>query len=160
MKCDRLTPEMDNIIIQEEEEIADEENMMDQDTCIHSSINGASEEESDKSSNKNLPENQHNVRLHFIDLVCMELEESDESKESNAEEVGDHARQRISNEKITEDNEMPTTRKYLEDLLAYQEISQGIPNSTIKLLGDCIRLQEASVQLIKEAKNRNLDVIL
>ena len=55
---------------------------------------------------------------------------------------------------------MPTARKYLEDLLAHQEISQGILNSTVKLLGDCFRLQEVSVQLTKEAKNQNLDVIL
>ena len=160
MKCDRLTPETNNIITQEEKESANEENMMDQDTCIHSSINGASKEESDKSSNKNLSENQHNVRLHFTDLVHMELEESEESEERNAEEVGDHARQHISNKKITKDNEMPTVRKYLEDLLVHQEISQGIPDSTIKLLGDCSRLQEVSVQLTKEAKNQNLDVIL
>ena len=160
MKCNRLTPETGNTIIQEKEESADEENMMDQDTCIHSSINGASKEKSDKSSNKNLPENQHNVQLHFTDLVHMELEESEESEESNAEEVGNHERQHISNEKITEDNEMPTVRKYLEDLLVHQEISQGIPDSTIKLLGDCSRLQEASMQLTKEAKNRNFDVIL
>ena len=46
-----------------------------------------------------------------------------------------------------------TARKYLEDLLTHQEISQGIPDSTIKLLDDCSRLQEASVQLTKEAKN-------
>ena len=55
---------------------------------------------------------------------------------------------------------MPTVRKYLEDLLVHQEISQGIPDSTIKLLGDRSRLQEVSVQLTKEAKNLNLDVIL
>ena len=52
----------------------------------------------------------------------------------------------------------------LDDLrhkaLALQEITQGIADSTVKVLGDHSRLWWTSVQLTKAAKNHNLHVIV
>jgi hypothetical protein len=55
--------------------------------------------------------------------------------------------------------------KCLEDLrceatLLNQEVAEAMPGSTLKLLADCSKLWEASVQLTKEEKSSNLDVIV
>jgi hypothetical protein len=81
--------------------------------------------------------------------------------------VGNYGRQDIDEDmtRTVDDNETHTKTKDLEVLqrkviLAHHEISQTGSDPILQILGDQSKLQEASVQLIKEAKRGGLDVIV
>ena len=126
-----------------------------QDTCAYGSVNSISKVE-DKET---LP--MHNVWHRLRHHACMESKESSEGGDANA--IGDYTRQIMSEDKTRMDKEAHTTSKHLEGLrhvLVHQDISQGIPGSISQVLGDQSKLWEASMQLTKEAKRHDLDVIV
>jgi hypothetical protein len=88
-------------------------------------------------SEQNAPRNLNNVQICLGHLVHME------SEGSSKDDMG----------------------KCLEDLrceatLLNQEVAEAMPGSTLKLLADCSKLREASIQLTRDAKMGNLDVIV
>jgi len=162
VKHNAPTPELDKINLREEsEEGSDEANTPDRDTCTYSSINSASEVESEGS----LPGNLRNVQHCLRQLARMESEESGGDDDGD-DGVEDYARHHMNNEtEIMNDQETCTTSRRLEDLrheaaLVHQEASQGIPGSTLWLLGDHFKLREAIVQLTDEGRRSDLDVIV
>ena len=151
-------PGVDNIIAtarEESEEDSDEANVLVQDTCAYNSINSTSKTESEG----DLPG--HNVRLHHRHHICMELEES--TGDDGDSGVGDYARQCMSEDKA-DDKKTLTASEYLEvlrhDIQAHQGISKQIPGSVSQILSNHSKLQEASMQLTKEAKKGGLNVIV
>jgi hypothetical protein len=138
--------------------------------CAHSSVNSASEVESE--SDECVPV--HNARLrlrHLARLDALESEEStgddDDEGDDDGEGVSNYRGQCVSEEttKTVDDKEIHTEREYLEDLrrkavLTRHEMSQRTPDSTLQILGDQSKLRLASVQLTKESKRDDLDVIV
>jgi hypothetical protein len=131
-----------------------------QDICAHSSgsINSASEVKSEES----LP---GHVRLHLKHLACIESEKS--TGDDNENGVGNYGRQYIGGNvtRTVDDKETHTKTKDLKVLqckviLAHHEISQTGPDLILQILGDQSKLREASVQLTKEAKRGDLDMIV
>lgn len=139
IKNDKLTPEPDKIAAREEsEEDSDEMNALEQ---AYTSISSASEEESEGC----LPGKLLNARSRLTHDARMESEESspDDDKETCT----------TSNLKRLED----IRRKAVE---ADQMVFQSAPGSISELLGDRSKLREASIQLTRDAKMGNLDVIV
>jgi hypothetical protein len=150
----KLTSELGNIIdiVTDESEEGSDTNTPARDTC---SVDGTSEVESEGT----LPED--NVQLRLRLQARMESEESTGDDDNSA--VGDHGRQCIS-EDTTNNKETHTASERLEvlrhEVLAHQEISKGIPGSTLQILGDQFKLREASAQLTKVTKREDLHVIV
>jgi hypothetical protein len=139
IRNDKLTPEPDKIAAREEsKEDFDEMNALEQ-ACI--SISRASEEESEGCLSGKL----HNARSRLTHNARMESKESspDDDKETCT----------TSNLKHLED----IRRKAVE---ADQMVSQSMPGFIFKLLGDRSKLREAIIQLTRNAKTGNLDVIV
>ena len=96
--------------------------------------------------------------------VCLKYSKHMESEESSNEDhtgqqMRKHEARTISKEKTL------TAHKRLESLrhkvaLVHEDISQYKPDFLLQLLGDHFKLQEASTQLSKKAKDGNLDVIV
>jgi hypothetical protein len=153
----KLTSELENIIniVQDESEKGSDASTLPKDTCTYSSINGDSEVE----SNGTLPT--LNIWLHLRLHAHMKSEESTRDDDNSG--ARDYAKQGMS-KNGTDNEERHTAHKHFEVLwqkvLAQQDISKGIPESTLQILGDQPKLQEASTQLAKEAKRGSLDVIV
>jgi hypothetical protein len=156
------TSESENIIDlrEESEEAPDEANPPVQGPCAHSSVNNNSEVESE--SEECLP--MHNAGLHLRHLARMESEES--TGDDDSEGASNDRRQCVSEDtRTTDDKEIHTGRKYLEDLrhkaaLTHHEMSQRTHDPISQILGDQSKLRLASMQLTKESKRDDLDVIV
>jgi hypothetical protein len=153
----KLTSESENTIniVQDESEEGSDASTLPKDTYTYSSVNGDSEVES--KGTLPVPDIWLHLRLH----TRMESEES--TGDDNDSGARDYARQGTS-ENGTDDKERHTTHKHFEvlrqEVLAQQDISKGIPGSTLQILDDQPKLREASAQLAKEAKRGSLDVIV
>jgi hypothetical protein len=116
----------------------DEAMALDHDACVDSNVNSALKEESEGS----LPDTLHNLWHYLTHDICMESEESNGNGDGNTD--GD-----------TNSNGNGT-RSCLDDLrcevILAHERSQGIPESTIQLLCNHFKLQEASARLTKMKK--------
>jgi hypothetical protein len=138
--------------------------------CAHSSVNSASDAES--KSDECVPV--HKARLclrNFARLDALESEEStkddNNERDDDGEGVSNYRRQCISEEttRTVDDKEIHTGCEYLEDLrrkadLMCHKMSQRTPDSTLQILDDQSKLQLVSVQLTKESKRDDLDVIV
>ena len=120
--------------------------------------------ESEESSGDDIRNGMDNVQQCLTRHAPMESEESSGGDDGN--EVGDCARQSMSeNDTSTgDDMETLTARNRLEGLrhkaiLEQEKASQGTPN-TFQILGDHSRLREASAKLTQEAKRDDLDAIV
>jgi hypothetical protein len=149
-KGDASTPELDstiNSVREESEELSDDAGTAAQNTCACSSINIISEVDSEES----LP-----VHKSWHHLGHRARIESEESSDNGG--VGGHANQSVS-EEDAEDKEIHAMSEHLDVLRHEALVHQGRPtSSTLKVLGNQPKLREASAELTKALKRRDLDV--
>jgi hypothetical protein len=152
------TLEINNTVIplqEESEEGSDEANALAQDICTDKSASSSSDVE----SKGILPA--HKLRLHLRHHAHMESEESTGDDDNGAGNYARISKDKTDNKETHTDN---TACKHLDDLHVEVLAPQEIPGSTsgfiLQALRDRPKLLEVSVQLTKEAKKADLDVIV